>query len=433
MNTEQFSFTPLVEPASSVSQNLPAGFDAAKAYLLGQCCSLTYQQFDQGEIKVTDFASLIYQGYTVSASNLQAFTVSEAEGPGVTTGDAGDYFEAQGGFGVQLTLTPTGNGNSEEFVVIAIRGTRTWTEWFNNADAIPVPFAGAVSLLKSGLGSVHGGFYGDYTIGTDGVTAAAGNELSPNINERASGSLAAQVGSYASQLGGSLPVYVTGHSLGGALAALCALDLAYNFSAHFADLSMYSLASPRVAVSLAAGGVSLPLLGNQQLFLAYFQSWVPNAFQIVNAADMIPTLPPVTTALGPLTLTAAHVSDAYQLSGSGATATPTIDLEKVINVNVSSNGSGYSSESTLPCQISGGGGANAVAQALTGFLGGVNSVSVLNGGGGYTSAPAVTIPSQGSRIGNVVTFCAQTGDIGQNHACVNTYVPYLAQLAAGLS
>jgi hypothetical protein len=58
---------------------------------------------------------------------------------------------------------------------------------------------------------------------------------------------------------------------------------------------------------------------------------------------------------------------------------------------------------------------------------------VTNGGSGYTSAPSVEIISTGGLPQNVINFCAQTGDIGCNHGCVNTYVPYLAALAANFS
>jgi hypothetical protein len=33
--------------------------------------------------------------------------------------------------------------------------------------------------------------------------------------------------------------------------------------------------------------------------------------------------------------------------------------------------------------------------------------------------------------GNVINFCAQTGDIGNNHSCVITYIPYVQALAGG--
>lgn len=59
------------------------------------------------------------------------------------------------------------------------------------------------------------------------------------------------------------------------------------------------------------------------------------------------------------------------------------------------------------------------------------SMDVTNDGSGYTSAPSVQIINSGSLTQNVLRFCAQTGDIGCNHSCTNTYVPYLAQLAAG--
>src|SRR6185312_2169226 len=394
--TPAVSFTPLVEPTSNVTPNPPAApFDVAKAYLLGQCCSLTYAQFDQGSISISDFVSLIYQGYSVSASNLQGFTVSEANEPGPNPGDVGDYYQAQAGFGVQLTLTPNNNGSAENIIVIALRGTRTWTEWFDDAEAIPVPFAGALSLLNAGLGSVHGGFYGLYTIGTNGATAATGQELSPTVSQRAGGSIAAQVGAYLNGLTQQLPVYVTGHSLGGALATLCALDVAYNFPSKFAEIFMYSLASPRVAAGLSDSfGVPIPTLGNPEMFVGYYQSYVPNSYRIVHAADIIPILPPQSTTLGPLTLTCAHVTDQYLLVGSGATATASIQDGAVTSIQVTNQGSGYSRESTLPVYISGGGGAGALAQGSTDLFETV-SVKVLYGGSGYTSAPNVALPSSG--------------------------------------
>jgi hypothetical protein len=421
-----FGFTPLVEPTSSVTQTPPpAPFDPVTAYLLGQCCSLTYAQFDAGLAWVPTFSSLTLSGYTITASNAQAFTVFEANEPGPTTGDVGDYVQVPAGFAVQLALTPQ-RGSSPSFVVIALRGTRTWEEWFQDVDGFPTPFA-ATSEFSDGLGSAHAGFYGLYTTGQNGQVVSA--PLNRSWSQRAPGSIAYQVGQYVSHVAG-LPIYVTGHSLGGALATLCALDIAYNFPGAFTALAMYSLASPRVAAGISdAFGIPIPGLGNEQGFLLQYQRYVPNSYQIVHAADIVPILPPLSTALGPLSLSFAQITDPYQVGG-GATATASIGGGQVQSVTVDNGKSqGYRSAFPPLVTFTGGGGSGASAQASISLFGNVE-VTITSEGSGYSSAPTVAIVSNGSLAQNVVNFCAQTGDIGCNHGCIATYVPYLAQLAA---
>lgn len=431
-NVSPFAFTSLVEPTSNVTPTPPAApFDPVMAYLLGQCCSLTYAQFDAGLNWTPDFSSLALNGYTIVASNAQPFSVYEANEPGPTTRDAGDYVQLPAGFIVQLALTPTGGGQTETIIVVALRGTRTWEEWFNNLDGLPTPFAAGGAAGSSGLGSVHAGFYGLYTAGVNGLTVS--DPLNSQWSQRASDSIASQIGKYVNNLSNSLPLYVTGHSLGGALAALCALDISYNFASNFSELFMYSLASPRVAAGLSADQVAIPTLGNQEAFLSRYQFYVPNSYAIVHAADIVPILPSASTALGPLTLSFDHVTDAFQLDGSGATATASINGGSVTSVNVNNtNSNGYSALSWAPTVVfSGGGGSGAAATASISIFDGNVSVTVTHGGSGYTSAPSVQIVSSGSLAQNVISFCAQTGDVGMNHSCNNTYVPYLQQLAQG--
>lgn len=436
-NQPSVTFTHLVEPTASVTQNPPpAPFDAQMAYLLGQCCSLTYTQFDAGLDWTPDFSGLTLPAYSaISASNAHTFSVYEANEPGPTTGDVGDYDLVTAGFGVQLQLTPSGGGAAQDIIVIALRGSRTFDEWMNNADAFPTSFAYNSGDLTS-LGSVHAGFYGLYTIGTNGQALneqgqPVDNLLDPQVSHRAVGSIAYQVGAYVGSLSDNLPIYVTGHSLGGALATLCALDIAYNFAKHFSELYMYSLASPRIAVSLTDSfGIPIPYLDDGELFLANYQTYVPNSYRIVHASDIVPILPPLSFALGPLSLTCAHVTDQYQITDTGAAATAHIQNDAVSSIDVTNEGFGYTYTDTFPVSLSGGGGTGAIAQA---YVDGWDelAVNVIYGGVNYTSAPAVSFPSSGSLAQNVVNFCAQTGDIGGNHSCTNTYVPYLAQLAAG--
>jgi triacylglycerol lipase len=70
-------------------------------------------------------------------------------------------------------------------------------------------------------------------------------------------------------------VICTGHSLGGALAALCALDVQYNFPEK--DVSCYTYGSPKV--------------GNSD-FRQSYDKRVPKTYRFVNSADTVPSLPP---------------------------------------------------------------------------------------------------------------------------------------------
>jgi len=70
-------------------------------------------------------------------------------------------------------------------------------------------------------------------------------------------------------------IVVAGHSLGGALATLCALDLQYNTGK---EVSCYTYGSPKV--------------GNAD-FRASYNRRVPQTYRFVNRFDIIPSLPPI--------------------------------------------------------------------------------------------------------------------------------------------
>lgn len=428
-------FTTLTQPADTVTQSTPASpFDAATAYLLGQCCNLAYDQFQQGDGWAPDWSSLIVAGSTVSLAattapaNPKKLTIAEAIGPEPIAGDPGFYLRLPAGFAVQLTLTPS-TGAAQTIVVICLRGTRTWQEWVNDAEALPAVFPHGGN--SDGLGSVHAGFFADYAVGTNGATSTTPLSTS---GQRAPGSLAAQIADYVSQLDGTLPLYVTGHSLGGALAALCALDVAANYPKAFSSLAMYSLASPRLAVGFDIAGISAAFnsYGNQEAFVQAYQQNVPNTYAIVNAADAIPVLPPLSTSpTAAFTLACAQVTD--QWGGVGATATAQLDSTGgVASIAIGGPASGYVTSNPPNVVISGGGGSGAAATASVDSFGTI-TVTVTAAGSGYTAPAAVAIVSTGSSLlANVISFCAQTGDVLGNHSCDAIYVPYLAQLAVGL-
>jgi pimeloyl-ACP methyl ester carboxylesterase len=69
---------------------------------------------------------------------------------------------------------------------------------------------------------------------------------------------------------------ICGHSLGGALATLLALDVAANSSAPFNNPTVYTYASPKT--------------GNPQ-FVSTYNHIVPDTVRIANRLDLVPKLP----------------------------------------------------------------------------------------------------------------------------------------------
>ena len=337
------TFTQLTEPQQYASpSNLPAGFDAQMALFLGNCCNLTYSQFAAGSTQLTaaQLAGL-WQGNSLSQS--AGFTVSEAIAAGAEIGTTGEYVTFPVGFALTGSIPGRPSMN-----IIALRGTRTYNEWIDDAEAIPGSWHVGTNNGNSyplvppfQYGMVHGGFYGLYNQGTNGAQPVSSG-LFEYTYSRPAGSLAAQI--YSLLTGGSfnpkLPLYITGHSLGAALATLCAMDAGINMPSSFpsGQLYMYNLASPLVVAGVKAYGVGV----DTSTFVSAYNTAVANSYRVVNAPDIVPILPPGCTDLGTeVELSFAHVTD------------------------------------------------------------------------------------------NVVTFCAQTGSIGGNHACTDTYVPFLRQLFNG--
>lgn len=344
-----FPFTTLTEESTNTTMTLPAGFDAMTAWLLAQCCELTYLQYDMAT--PPDLSSLTLTGVTLAPGTPQLLTVSEANGPESSPNFPGSYTTQSVGFVVAISQTGVNPKSSlpAQFIVVALRGTQTWDEWVDDAEAFPVFYGNTAGL-------VHSGIYDLYIDGTDGATVS--NPLGPTPADRAAGSIAAQIATILTNgsLPKNLPIYVTGHSLGAALAALCGLDIALNFSSAVpppatSNISVYTLACPRLVMGLQVEGSPLAPTGT---FLNQYQTSLPNTFQIVHACDIIPILPGTTVISNSLlAINAAQVTDAYTYLGQS-----------------------------------------------------------------YPGLP------------NVVSFCAQQGDIGNNHACAVSYLPYVTWLAA---
>ncbi|MGZ7440192.1 lipase family protein [Paenibacillus sp. TH7-28] len=134
---------------------------------------------------------------------------------------------------------------SPEEIVIAFRGTSSATNWI--ADAIASQKT--CRYIKEG-GLTHRGFTGIYA------------------------SARKQVLSALRRLPQDKTLYVTGHSLGAALATLCAVDIAANTAC---TPILFTFASPRV--------------GDPD-FAKAFAKYVPNSYRIANLFDIVTHAPP---------------------------------------------------------------------------------------------------------------------------------------------
>lgn len=229
------------------------------------------------------FGQLVDAAYAVSPNNLtnRAGQVVDAGPMGagtayevVTTIYANDLatdinpLRANDLVSIGLILQASATGDA----VIAIRGTEGILEWVQDAKflAVPCPF------LSSG-GNTEDGFTAMYDSMT--VNPAGG---SPTVLKALA------------TLSWKKPVTsltICGHSLGGALATLLALDVAANGAAPFNSPTVYTYASPKTG---------------DPLFAATYNHVVPNTFRIANRLDLVPKLP-----LPPLY---DHVSGLFELN-----------------------------------------------------------------------------------------------------------------------
>ena len=135
--------------------------------------------------------------------------------------------------------------------VLVFRGTQTQAEWLQNLNAEQVKYKTPGNL---DYGAVHEGFLG--------LT----EKLEPNPVE------------IAKQLDPTVPCYITGHSLGAAVATLVAMKIALQAPQLRDQIRLYTFAGPRV--------------GSPKFVKAHSQL-IPNSYRIVNLADSVPLVPPV--------------------------------------------------------------------------------------------------------------------------------------------
>ncbi|KQK21697.1 lipase isoform X1 [Brachypodium distachyon] len=139
-------------------------------------------------------------------------------------------------------------------IVVAIRGTQVNSvqNWIKDLVWKQVNF----NYPNMPNAKVHTGFYSTYnnTLLRPAITNAVRK---------------------ARKLYGDISIIVTGHSMGGAMASFCALDLAIRLGSD--NVHLMTFGQPRI--------------GNA-VFASYFAKYVPNTIRVTHEHDIVPHLPP---------------------------------------------------------------------------------------------------------------------------------------------
>jgi triacylglycerol lipase len=168
-----------------------------------------------------------------------------------------------------------GRNDATQTVIVSFRGTETPQDWLQDFDALAFPFP---DVANSGL--VHQGFDAVYRTIRESVIAGV-NAVRPN----------------------AASLWVTGHSLGGAVAVLAAFDLAKNTVAPLVP-QIYSFAGPRVG---------------DDVFKKNFDQTIPLCYRVWNRWDIVPQLPAPPQYI--------HVGQGIEVDGGF-----TLDLAKAHNL-----------------------------------------------------------------------------------------------------
>ena len=200
-------------------------------------------------------------------------------------------------------------GGEPKTAVVAIRGTESDTEWWDDMHWDLVPF----TKVSNG-GQVADGFFGIYqTFGT----MVPGQQQSSQPSATFAADVARAVaGGLAADLDPSLPTAVCGHSLGGALATLLVADVTANTPLR---PQAWTFASPQVGDAIFAaryGGLSTVSwrIYNQVDVVPYFPVDITDSYQPITTGYAINSL-----GKAHWSLSCAHALNSYMHVLSPAT------------------------------------------------------------------------------------------------------------------
>jgi Lipase (class 3) len=143
-------------------------------------------------------------------------------------------------------------------VVIAIRGTEGILEWIQDSKfaLVPCPFLASAGNTEDGFSDMYSSLRTGSSAGSPTLVSSLANLSFPR------------------PVNAVTPVTICGHSLGGALVTLLALDVAANTI--FSNPTVYTYASPK-----AGDGA----------FAAMYNHLVSTTLRIANRVDLVPKLP----------------------------------------------------------------------------------------------------------------------------------------------
>lgn len=137
--------------------------------------------------------------------------------------------------------------------IIAFRGTQTQIEWWRNLQATQKKYHDPITGKQYGY--IHAGYLKILRQQIGSTLLAAVRQLDPTI-----------------------PCYITGHSLGGAIATLSAMEIALSMPEIREQIQLYTYAAPRIG---------------DRTFAQAHSELIPNSYRIVNSSDSVPLVPPI--------------------------------------------------------------------------------------------------------------------------------------------
>jgi hypothetical protein len=154
---------------------------------------------------------------------------------------------------------PEGDDESP-YVAVAFRGTeKKVSDWLTDADAVPTVIGQETRDLSKKPKRVHTGFLKALTQITDADGKTALERVQSILDDKGK-----------DENGHPLPLFITGHSLGGALAVLTTV-----MSARDVYGACYTYGAPRIA--------------NYE----FFENVKTPVYRVVNSADIVPRVPPI--------------------------------------------------------------------------------------------------------------------------------------------
>ncbi|MCX2979736.1 lipase family protein [Halieaceae bacterium IMCC14734] len=239
------------------------GYSDRMAYVLAEMSSLAYYEFEGTGGTVLNAAQKFLKLTNADTEQVQRLLGTFADELLLKGVDSREFLEKillQSNFKLLGTVNVDTTqafvcrrvaAGESPYVVVAFRGTeKKIDDWLTDADAIPTPY---------GNGKVHTGFLSAFTVSMD----AKGKTAEQRIEEILADPEAMD------EQGQPLPLFFTGHSLGGALALLATRELADDSSG-----ACYTYGAPRIADYEYFGGMKTPV------------------FRVVNSADIVPRVPP---------------------------------------------------------------------------------------------------------------------------------------------